>query len=78
MMTQQPLVRPSDQWMFPTDPDAFLATATAKRLGTPWIASRRKPIKHSAKMAEKESFGGTANITTFFPPTEPGSMARMR
>ena len=52
MMTQQPLVRPSDQWMFPTDPDTFLETATANRLGT-WIAFRRKTIKHSAKMAEK-------------------------
>ena len=54
MMTQRPLVQPSDQWMFPTDPDTYLETSTAHQLGT-WIASRRKTIKHSAKMAKKES-----------------------
>ena len=77
MMTQRPMVRPSDQWMFPTDPDAYLETATAHQLGT-WIASRRKTIKNSAKMAAKESSRGTANITTFFQPTNPGGVARMR
>eukprot|EP00534_Pseudo-nitzschia_fraudulenta_P008245 CAMPEP_0201144276 /NCGR_PEP_ID=MMETSP0851-20130426/6050_1 /ASSEMBLY_ACC=CAM_ASM_000631 /TAXON_ID=183588 /ORGANISM="Pseudo-nitzschia fraudulenta, Strain WWA7" /LENGTH=118 /DNA_ID=CAMNT_0047418957 /DNA_START=72 /DNA_END=428 /DNA_ORIENTATION=+ len=76
-MTQRPLVQPSDQWMFPTDPDAYLETATAHQLGT-WIASRWKTIKNSAKMAEKESSRGTANITTFFQPTDPGGVARMR
>ena len=29
-------------------------------------------------MAEKESSRGTANITTFFQPTDLGSVARMR
>ena len=76
-MTQQPMVRPSDQWMFPTDPDAYLETATAHQLGT-WIASRQKTIKNSAKMAAKESSQGTANITTFFQPTNPGGVAQMR
>ena len=48
MMAQRPMVRPSDQWMFPTDPDAYLETATAHQLGT-WIASRRKTIKEQCK-----------------------------
>ena len=77
MMTQRPLVRPSDQWMFPTDPEAYLETATAHQLGT-WIASRRKTIKNSTKMAAKESSRGTANITTFFQPKDPGGVARMQ
>jgi len=65
MMTQQPLVRPSDQWMFPNDPDAFLATATANRLGT-WIASRRKTIKHSAKKWLKKNPPEAMLISTCF------------
>ena len=77
MMTQNPLVRPSDQWMFPNVPDTFLETATAHRLGT-WIASRQKTIKNSAKMAKKESSRDTANINTFFNPTNPDNVARMR
>ena len=78
MMAQQPLVRPSDQWMFPDDPDKLLETATAnRRLGT-WIASCWKVIKNSAKMTEKESSCGTANITSFFPPTNLDSVARIR
>ena len=51
--------------MFPTDPDTFLETATARRqLGT-WIASCRKTTKNSAKMTGNETAHGTANITTF-------------
>ena len=69
MMAQKPLVRPSDQWMFPDDPDTFLEKAIANILGGTWIASRRKTIKNSAKMFEKESSRGTANINTFFKPT---------
>ena len=75
-MEQQPLVRPSDQWIFPDNPDTFLETATGNRLGT-WIASRRKAIKNSADMAEKESSRGTANITSFFTPTNLDSVAWM-
>ena len=48
--------------MLSDDPDTFLETATANRLGT-WIASRQKTIMSSAKMAEKEFSRGTANIT---------------
>mmetsp|Transcript_13793 Transcript_13793/g.31841 ORF Transcript_13793/g.31841 Transcript_13793/m.31841 type:complete len:124 (+) Transcript_13793:1112-1483(+) len=77
MMTQQPLVQPSDQWMFPDNPDTFLETATANRLGT-WIAFFRKTIKNSAKIAEKECSCGTANITSFFTPTNLNSVAQMR
>ena len=51
-MEQQPLVRPSDQWIFPDNPDTFLETATANRLST-WISSHQKTIKNSGKMAEK-------------------------
>ena len=78
MMTHtKKLVRPSNQWMFSTDPDTFVETATANRFGT-WIASCQKTIKNSAKMAKKESSRGTANINTFFKPTNPDSVARMR
>ena len=73
MMTQKPLVRPSDQWMFPDDPE----TATANRLGT-WIASCQKAIKNSAKMAEKVSSRGMADINTFFKPTNLDSVAQMQ
>ena len=43
-----------------------------------WIAPRQKTIDNGAKMAKKESSCNTANITTFFTPTNPDSVARMR
>ena len=61
-MEQQHLAWPSNQWMFPDNPDTFLERATATRLGS-WIASPQKTIENSAKMVEKESSRGTANIT---------------
>ena len=65
MMAQKPLVQPT-RWMLPDNPDTFLETATANRLGT-WIASHRKTNKNSAKRAKKESSRGTSNIRSFFP-----------
>ena len=77
LLDQRHLVRPSDQWIFPDNPEEFLASASAARLGS-WIASRRKTIKHSKRIAEKESSRGTANITAFFPPDNPDNVARVR
>ena len=77
LIEHQHLVRPSNQWMFPDNSDPFLETGTAVRLGT-WIASRHKTVKNHVKMAEKESSRGTANIISFFTPTNPDSVAWMR
>lgn len=79
LLEQKHLVRPSDQWIFPSNPEEFLATLTAAQLGSSLIASRRKTsIKHSRRIEEKESSCSTDNITNFFPPDDPYSVARVR
>ena len=76
MLAKKPHMRPSDHWLFPDNPTQFLATVTASRLGT-WIASRRRAIRNSVKAAARESTTHTRNITTFFPPARPASVAQL-
>ena len=73
------LNRPSDQWIFPGNPEASLPreTATANRLGN-WIGSRWKVVDHSKKVARKESSRGMANMAIYFQPVDPEDIARVR
>ena len=54
LMEQQHLVQPSDQWLFPDNPDTFPKTVTAARLGT-WIVSRRETILRIAQRWQKKN-----------------------
>ena len=77
MLDKKAQMRPSDHWLFPDNPALFLATASANRLGT-WIASRRRAVRHSITAAQRDSTHQTPNIVTFFPPTHPEGVARLR
>ena len=77
MLAKKVHMRPCNHWLFPDNPALFLATATANRLGT-WIASRRRTVHHSIKAAKRDSTNFTSNIATFFPPTHPDWVVRLR
>ena len=68
LIDKQQHCRPSDDYLFPENPTAFMATSQAPRL-TRWLVTTQRAIKNSIIQATKEASSQTRNIQTWFQPT---------
>ena len=62
--------RPSDDFLFLDDVEAFLDTATPSTMAT-YLASYTRAIRHSVKQAAASASHTTRPITQYFPPINP-------
>ena len=69
LLTRQPYCLPSDDFLFPQDPQTLLQKTSTTDLGN-WILTRRPAILHSQKQAKERALANTKSITKWFHPLQ--------
>ena len=67
LLKRQPYCLPSDDFLFPQDPQALLQKTSTTELGN-WILTRRPAILNSQKQAKERALANTKPITSWFRP----------
>jgi hypothetical protein len=77
LLAKQPLCRPSDHVLFPSDPEAFLTNSTIQQLST-WIATYKQAIDNSTTEASNLAVANTNPVTHYFPQLPSTNSSRSR
>jgi hypothetical protein len=77
LIEKQPLCRPSDHSLFPSNPEEFLTNSTIHQLST-WIATNQQAIENSTKQASVLAIANTNPVTRYFPPLPSTNSSRSR
>ena len=65
----KPHCLPSDEFLFPTDPQELLQKTSTTELGN-WILTRKPAILNSQKQAKERALANTKTISHWFQPIQ--------